>query len=154
MSTIESATKTEILKLLRKWVNQRPGLDPRDYGGGRDGWLNYRQESAMITKQRQDALTLLRACELSAITTDELMQGFRAFSGRLELKRNEKGLYLDYCTGQYWPTEYRAAACAVLASALWEYYRPDYKDDDHAGDKLRAMFRRMFGKRMQEKWFD
>jgi hypothetical protein len=30
---------------------------------------------------------------------------------------------IDYCTGQYWPTEYRRAVCAVLASALWEYTR-------------------------------
>lgn len=30
---------------------------------------------------------------------------------------------LEYCAGQYWPTEYRAAACAVLASALWSYKR-------------------------------
>ena len=36
---------------------------------------------------------------------------------------------LDYCTGQYWPTEYRAAACAVLASALWAYWRADMKPD-------------------------
>jgi hypothetical protein len=30
---------------------------------------------------------------------------------------------LDYCTGQYFPTEYRRAACAVLASALWSAKR-------------------------------
>lgn len=30
---------------------------------------------------------------------------------------------VDYCTGQYFPTEYRRAVCAVLASALWDYTR-------------------------------
>jgi hypothetical protein len=30
---------------------------------------------------------------------------------------------IGYCTGQYFPTEYRRAVCAVLASALWEYTR-------------------------------
>lgn len=30
---------------------------------------------------------------------------------------------IDYCTGQYWPTEYRRAVCAVLASAIWDYWR-------------------------------
>lgn len=35
--------------------------------------------------------------------------------------------FLDYCTGQYWPTEYRAAACAVLASVLWGWFRSDMK---------------------------
>jgi hypothetical protein len=33
------------------------------------------------------------------------------------------GKRLDYTTGQYWPTEYRRAAAAVLASALWSYWR-------------------------------
>jgi hypothetical protein len=33
------------------------------------------------------------------------------------------GVSLDYCTGQYWPTEYRAAVCAVLASLLWAHAR-------------------------------
>ena len=119
-----------------------------------DGWRNYRNEAARITKQREDALTLLRACELSGMNEDDIKAGFRAFSGRLQLKQDERGYYLDYCTGQYWPTEYRAAAAAVLASALWDYYRTDYKDDDHAGDKIRAMFRRMFGKGIQSRWLD
>ncbi len=30
---------------------------------------------------------------------------------------------IEYTTGQYMPTEYRKAVCAVLASALWEYTR-------------------------------
>lgn len=30
---------------------------------------------------------------------------------------------VGYCTGQYFPTEYRRAVCAVLASALWDYVR-------------------------------
>lgn len=46
--------------------------------------------------------------------------------------RNERGdgtlrqkpvAAIDYCTGQYWPTEYRRAVCAVLASALRDYQR-------------------------------
>lgn len=32
---------------------------------------------------------------------------------------------LDYCTGQYWPTEYRKVVCAIAASALWERKRQD-----------------------------
>lgn len=30
---------------------------------------------------------------------------------------------IDYCTGQYWPTEYRAAVCSVAASTLWDWVR-------------------------------
>jgi hypothetical protein len=153
-AVVNTITKENILTLLEEWINQRPGLDPRDYGWGRDGWLNYRQESARITRQKQDALILLRAVEYSQITAEDLIKAFRAYSGRLQLAHNEKGHYLEYCTGQYWPTEYRAAACAVLASALWDYHRPDYADDDHAGDKLRAMFKRRFGRGIASRWLD
>lgn len=30
---------------------------------------------------------------------------------------------IDYCTGQYWPTEYRRAVCSVAASTLWDWVR-------------------------------
>ena len=156
-ATVKTISKANLLALLDEWINQRPGLDPRDYGYGRDGWLNYRQESAKITQQRKDALTLLRAVEWrDSITADGLMDSFRAFSGRLQVKQNEDGDYfLDYCTGQYWPTEYRAAACAVLASALWDYIRLDVPENiENKGDYIRSHFRRMFGKGIQSRWLD
>jgi hypothetical protein len=112
--------KQQIVEALRAWINQRPGLDPRDYGDG----PGYRSESRRITRQRDDALTLLRSVELAdGLTADALRAAFRAYSGRLQLLDRGPAVYLDYCTGQYWPTEYRAAACAVLASALWDYKR-------------------------------
>ncbi len=62
---------------------------------------------------------------------------------------------VDYCTGQYFPIEYRRAACAVLAAALWDYYRADIPPEtEKRGDKLRAKFKRMFGTRIQKRWFD
>jgi hypothetical protein len=63
---------------------------------------------------------------------------------------------LDYCTGQYWPTEYRRAACAVLASALWAYQRDNLKPDPDCrpGDVLRAHFRKEFGRRIANRWFN
>lgn len=81
---------------------------------------------------------------------------------------------LEYCTGQYWPTEYRKAACAVLASALWDQAREDMPKPDgkisrtHGpfttehdnisgktpGDWLRDHFRKEFGRSIQKRWFD
>lgn len=156
-------TKDTVLNLLRAWINQRPGLEPANYGFpayDHESWLEarraYNSESRRITQQKNDALTLLRAVELSSgITVNDLQNAFRAYSGRLELTQDKKGEWqLEYCTGQYWPTEYRAAACAVLGLALWDYHRSDYKDEENAGDKMRAMFKRMFGKRIQESWLD
>ena len=79
---------------------------------------------------------------------------------------------LDYCTGQYFPTEYRKAACAVLASALWNWQRDNMPKADlikangdgpvcevypgavSAGDWLRASFRRQFGRSITNRWFN
>lgn len=144
-------TKEQIVNLLHRWINQRPGLEYSNY---RD-FNSYNSEMRCITKQKHDAETLLRAVELSNIDTDTLLGGFRAYSGRLEINRTDKGEFrLSYCTGQYWPTEYRAAACAVLSQALWDYYGADYRELDNPGDAIRKAFRRMFGKRMQQTWFD
>jgi hypothetical protein len=108
--------KQAIISALASWIKQRPGLEYGNYGDP----VSYRAELRSITRDLQDARTLLRAVELSGITGEELAQAFdRAYSGRLSWN----GARLDYCTGQYWPTEYRRAACAVLASALWGYHR-------------------------------
>ena len=146
--------KDKIVKLLQAWIDKRPGLDPRDYGQGRDGWRNYRRESAHITEQKRDAQKLLNSVASSQITAEDLIEVFpRAFSGRLELTQEGEEFRLSYCTGQYFPTEYRAAAAAVLASALWNYHREDYKDSDHIGDELQKAFKRMFGEKIAERWF-
>ena len=82
------------------------------------------------------------------------------------------GFIIDYCTGQYFPTEYRRAVCAVLASAIWSWKRDQcmpaptlhhntetgetlqrYKGL-RAGDYLRANFKREFGRGMAARWFN
>jgi hypothetical protein len=140
-------TKEQIVNLLDAWIRQRPGLEYGNYGN----ISSYRQELRSITNDLHDARTMLRTVELSSITAQELLEAFNAYSGRLQITATKDGEYrLDYCTGQYWPTEYRKAACAVLAQALWNYHR----EDTSTGDELRGKFRRMFGRRMQLDWFD
>ena len=144
-------SKETLVFLFEDWLKSRPGLDWRDYGGGRDGYAAYRAESRRITQQKNDGLRILAWLERSAITAEEIIEGFRAFSGRLELCHDDKrGFYFSYCTGQYYPTEYRAAACAVMASALWAYYR----DENSTGDSMRATFRRIFGNSLARRWFN
>jgi len=163
---MDTPNKETIISLLRAWINQRPGLDPVNYGFApycnpnerRDALKLYRSEMRHITKQKHDAETLLRAVELSGITAEGLRVAFRAYSGRLELKQEGEEYRLSYCAGQYWPTEYRAAACAVLASALWDYHRDDYaataKGNESAGDAIRRNFKRVFGRGIASTWFD
>ena len=66
------------------------------------------------------------------------------------------GFIIDYCTGQYFPTEYRRAVCAVLASAIWSWKRDQCMPADTAkpGDYLRANLKREFGRGMAARWFN
>mgnify|MGYP000308290768 FL=1 len=164
-----------ILTALRNFINSRPGLEFANYGDV----TSYRADQRSIARAKRDALTLLSAVTWrEGIDADALMRAARsAFSGRLSITEREDGrVALEYCAGQYYPTEYRNAACAVLASALWKYTRekampaPTYKqhgsatdlpmrtesryDGLSAGDWLRRYFRREFGATMQRRWFD
>ena len=155
------ASKNEVCALLRKFINSRPGVDFNNYGDR----ASYFAEVRGITRQRKEALELLRAVELrDSITLDAMLAGFSAFSGRLAIGRNSKGkLALEYCAGQYYCTEYRAAAAAVLASVLWSWAREkamsaptaeNVHDGLSGGAWLRRFFRREFGRGIQSRWFN
>lgn len=74
---------------------------------------------------------------------------------------------LEYCTGQYFPTEYRKAVCAVLAAALWEYWRDGHnasittkfkEGSDLRALSVRSMIRKSarkeFGLAIAKRYFD
>lgn len=110
-----------ILDLLARFIDSRPGLEFANYGD----MSAYRSEQRSITRDRDQARTLLAYVRWNrSIDGAALREAFRsAYSGRLSLGTDSKGrMCLDYCTGQYYPTEYRRAACAVLASAIWTYW--------------------------------
>jgi hypothetical protein len=137
-------SKQAIIEALDGWIKQRPGLEYGNYGDP----VSYRAEMRGITRDLHHARTLLRHVELSGITGAQLDEAFkRAFAGRLLWD----GRALDYCTGQYWPTEYRRAACAVLASALWTYWRDDC---GYTGAALRVHAARVFGRGIASRWFN
>jgi hypothetical protein len=136
------------LSALTGFASQRPGLEYCNYGDP----VAYRAESRAITRDLHHVYTLLRRVQLApSITSAHLKEAFRAFSGRLSWD----GQRLDYTTGQYWPTEYRRAVCAVLASALWAYWRDNAPEGlDRPGDYLRAKARREFGRTIAGRWFN
>lgn len=151
--------KPIIVNLLRQWIAQRPGLEFGNYGDV----TSYRAEMRSIARDRKEARELLRYVDLhDGITAESLQRAFSAFSGRLSIV----GDHLEYCTGQYWPTEYRKAACAVLASAIWDYWRADVpkyggerleflckQEVENLGDYLRRKGAREFGRAMGARWF-
>ena len=126
--------KQSLLGALRTFARQRPGLEFGNYGC----IVAYRSEMRSITKDLAQAQSMLSAVELrDSISADAIIEASKhAYSGRLTITESEPGKFsIDYCTGQYWPAEYRRAVCAVLSSALWSYWR-DNCMPEHDGELI------------------
>lgn len=114
------SNKAALLDALSQFAAKRPSLDFNDYGNVQ----NYRQESRAITRDLHHARELLQAVARSSITAEQILQASKsAFGGRLTITETDKGYKLNYCTGQYFPTEYRKAVSAICAASLWHYFR-------------------------------
>ncbi len=133
-----------ILQALRDFAEQRPGLEFGNYGDV----TSYRAESRAITRDLHHARQLLAAVMWrDSIGADELEA---QLSGRLTWHGPEG---LAYCTGQYFPVEYRAAVCRALASALWAYWRVNL-GPDCTGHDIRREARRQLGASLARRWFN
>lgn len=161
--------KENLLQCLRAFINQRPGLEFANYGDV----SAYRSELRSITKAKHHAETLLNAVAWrDSITADQIIEASKsAFSGRLTIVRTDTGGFrIDYCTGQYFPTEYRNAVCAVLSECMWDYWRGNMPagelkhntetgellkryDGMRAGDYLRKKALQEFGRGIASVWF-
>lgn len=145
--------KSQILAALSAFVNQRPGLEFGNYGDIR----LYRQEYRGILKDKHDFETLLSQVSwLDSLTAEDIIEASKsAYSGRLTILEsvNDQGkdvVTVEYCTGQYFPTEYRAAACAVLSTALWRYFRDSGAEDYK---QVQKMARDNLGRGIASRWF-
>jgi hypothetical protein len=141
--------KQAMINALYAFVNQRSGIDYGNYGERESFMGDYRP----ILKYGRHARQLLRFVEqCDSITADMLKDASRAFSGRLQFQEHDDKVGVDYCTGQYFPTEYRKAACAVLAQAIWDWFRDQC--DCKTGDDIRKAARRSFGRGIAGVWFN
>ena len=121
---------------------------------------------------RARCCTLLHAVERRGITAQQILDASQsAYNGRLTIVLDGDQVRIDYYAGQYWPTEFRRAVCAVFAEALWKHAREHYMPDPiadadgnryyvrqgkqlSANDWLRAYFRVEFGTHVARRWFD
>ena len=147
--------KNQIITALYTFANKRPGLDPRDYIRSYDdseGRSTYYAEARNITRDLHHSRALLRRVELSGITAAEIITASReAFSGRLTITATDDGVVkIDYCIGQYFPTEYRKAVASVCARALWNYW----KTDANGADRIRNTARREFPRAIARAYFE
>ena len=168
LNTLEkTTTETQVnairwVDLLWDFVHQRPGFDLANYGGGRDGYKYYRQDYMSAYKDFQafkelHFLALRRFgsySEYCAKVGEYLLNASGRLSGRIV---KDCGA-IQYCTGQYFPTEYRGAACRVLVSLIWDDFRdekkqngePVYKD----GHAIRKAIKNALRTRNAKSWFN
>lgn len=142
--------KTTLIHALGAFISQRSGIDFRNYASGdyrasRESFLgDYRP----ILKHGKHARRMLDFVSRRDISAEDLVQASR--SGRLSFVTIKDAVGVSYVTGQYFPTEYRRAACSVLARAIWEYFRTgcNYSPED-----IRKAARREFGRAIASAWF-
>ena len=162
--------KQSILEALDGFVNQRPGMEVAEYGS----MQGYRQASREVTRDMHDYYKIRAQISWrDSISADAIIKASEsAFAGRLTINDisahyDDGSTYfaysIDYCAGQYMPTEYRKAACAVLAAAWWAVTCtacPDFDTDDcgdftssNPGEWMRANAKRTFGLGLQRGYF-
>ena len=136
-------TQSTLQKLVA-FVNQRPGLDFCNYGDVKA----YRSESREITADRNDFFELLAFANLySEDLNADLTKYLTENSGRLTMDKDGN---LNYCTGQYFPTEYRPAANRVLVSIIWNELRKIHD----TGDQIRKAAKRNVSRRVVRNYFN
>jgi len=154
--------KQTVIDALNAWVNQRPGLDYGNYGD----LVAYRAEVRSIGKDLQHARAMLNyAAWHDSITAEMILDA--AKSGRLSIVVDGEKVRVDYCTGQYWPTEYRPAVCRLLSTVIWRWFGDNARSADVAkmpqygcmagivnqGDYIRKTARRELGTSIAQRWF-
>jgi len=150
-------TKEDIIGDLRAFVAQRSGIDVNNYvSPGRadlDGWRALQADRRLIGQQGRDARALLAYVEASGVDAQSLARPLNG-GGRLSYE----GGALNYTAGQYFATEYRAAVCSALASAVWHFWADWHKGrPDSPGDvpkHLRENARLTFGRGLAKRWFN
>lgn len=140
--------KEQMIAALRAFVNQRSGIEFGNYASG--DWKHshkiFMEDYRPILKYGRHARAMLAIVEQAqSITEADLTEATSAYSGRLQfITRQDGAVDVDYTTGQYFPTEYRQAACAVLARALRAYW-----GNDSAYEKAKATL----GRGIAQTWF-
>ena len=140
--------KTQIVLALSAWVSQRPGLDYGNYGDP----VAYRAEMRSIGKDLQHARAMINYVAWHDSITAEMILKAAGNGGRLSIKVEGDKVAIDYCTGQYWPTEYRPAVCRLLSSVIW-YWLRDNMLDPATGNDIRRQAARELGTSIARRWF-
>ena len=140
--------KSVIIAALHKWIAQRPGLEFGNYGDV----SSYRAEMRSIGCDLQHARTMVNYVARHDSITAEMILSAADNGGRLTLTVDGDRVTINYVTGQYWPTEYRRAVCALMSSVIWAWLRSNL-GDGCTGDDIRRAARRELGQSIARRWF-
>jgi hypothetical protein len=154
MHATKAASKEKLVEIIRQFIAQRSGIDRRNYQrdwSDKAGAAAFMADYREILRDGRDARRLLEYVAGRDGITAERILATSSGNGRLDWCYRGEKVGLDYCTGQYFPTEYRAAACSMLAGLVWRYLADDY--ENNAADEVRKAARRIFGRGLASRWF-
>lgn len=142
--TCDTIATSTVLDAIRQFVDARPGFDRMNYDSERYYQADYRP----VLRAKHDAHKMLAYITWSSINVDDLKRASEyAWSGRLMLDIVGDTATVDYCVGQYAPTEERPAVCAVLAYAIRQHWREcGYSD-------IKKQAKKQFGAGIANRWF-
>ena len=130
--------KTQLIENLIRYLNARPGFEFGNYGD----LAAYRADVRKATKQKHQAMELLNYIARSESLTLTAM--LWEMQPRDRLSVNPETLAVEYCAGQYFPIEYRAAARSAFVQMLWTWAREHCGCDSR--EKIQAFARRNFSR--------
>jgi hypothetical protein len=138
----------KMLNALERHINRRSGLEAQDYAGNRAALRADRREIARDGSDCRAMLRYLRRCyQLQAETVSQAIR--EGYGGRVAYDAQNQRI--DFTPGQYWPTEYRAAAASVLAKALYLHITRGVSESRvHVG---RMYAERELGRGIARRWF-
>jgi len=139
--------KPTLCRIIRKFIDQRSGIDPREYSDRSSFLSDYRP---MLQAGRDARILLAYVSARDSITADDILHTTSG-NRRLEWIYSGDSPRLEYTTGQYFPTEYRAAACSMLAGLVFRYLADDYEADQ--AENVRKAAGRIFGRGIARRWF-
>lgn len=138
-----------MLTAIERHIARRSGLEAGNYLGNMDALKADRAEIARDGRDARAMLRYLRRClNLPAST---MRDAFSAYGGRLAY--DAEGNAVEYTPGQYWPTEYRAAAASVLARAFRLHMTQSVTDGMDRTHFARLTAERELGRGIARRWF-
>lgn len=149
----EQNERGALLAALASFAHQRPNIEPHNYAT----MSSYRADAREATQQLHEVRTLLSAVKWRNIDADTIRVALSR-GGRLSLVSPRGAApVLEYCTGQYYGLEFRAAVARVLAGLVWDWERDAYAAVRGSADGFREYFlpraRREYGRRIVARYF-